>query len=261
MKTYTLITGASKGLGKSFAYEFASHGHNLILVARSIDLLDNLKQDLVSKYNIDVVTIVEDLCLQNAALSLYNKVKELNLVVDVLINNAGIGDIGYFIDSSIEKNQNIINLNIQTLTTLTYYFLQDMKTLDSAYILNVASIGAFTPGPIISVYYASKSYVLSFTEALSEELKDTSIHVMALCPGTIKTSFFDSASNNKEIKHQTKAADPNKVARCAYNKMYKKRTVYIYGITNKLIAFSKRILSMKCLRRITYKIQKKRIKK
>ncbi len=260
-KTYTLITGASKGIGLELAYIFAKNKHNLILVARTRELLDKIKADLINKYEILVEVIVEDLTKENVAKDIYNYTKAKKLNVDVLVNNAGFGDYGNFVDTSISKNQDMVQLNIVTLTELSHYYLKDMIKNKSGKIMNVASIASFLPGPLMATYYATKSYVLSFTEALSKELKNTGVSVTALCPGTTRTNFFDVANANEKnsnLLKNMKPADPYKVALYGYKKLMKKKVIALYGGTNKLLVFLIRFVPRSLVRSVAYRIQSKR---
>ena len=259
MKTYTLITGASKGIGYEFAKIFASRGHNLILVARSKDLLEEIKKEFEKKYKVEVIVIVQDLAEELASKKIFTKIKESELIVDVLINNAGFGDYQEFVNSSYDKNMNMIEVNIKALTAMTHLFLPDMIDRNNGKILNIGSIGSFFPGPYMSVYYATKAYVLSFTEALSEELKNTNIVVACLCPGTTDTNFFHVANaDNSPMVQLLKPVEPKDVALYGYKRLMKKKVVSIHGFKNRFLVFCNRIVSRKGVRKIVYKIQKKR---
>lgn len=259
MEKYTLITGASKGIGYALAKLFAKDGYNLILVARSKDLLVEIKNDFEKNYNIKVITLDVDLTKKNVVSDIYNKTKELNLEVEHLINNAGFGDYGFFLDTSVEKNRNMIQLNITTLSELCYFYMKDMKERGYGKVLNVASIASFIPGPLMATYYATKAYVLSFTEALSREFKNTGVKALALCPGTTKTNFFDVASaNDSNLLKNMKLATPEKVALYGYKRFFKNKVVSIYGIKNRILIFLVRVAPRSMVRNIAYKIQSKR---
>lgn len=261
MSYYSLVTGASKGIGLELSKLLAKDGHNLILVARSIDLLNQIKEDLTTKYNIDIVVIAKDLTDPLSAKELYNEVKTLNLDVDILINNAGYGDYGLFTDCNIEYHNKMIQLNITTLIDLCYYFANDMKTRKSGKIMNVGSIASFFCGPLMSTYYATKAFVLSFSEALSKELKNDGITVTALCPGTTDTNFFvaANASNDKtNLLKKMRPASKEAVAKYGYKKMMKNKVVAVHGFKNRAAIFFGRFVSRKAKRNIVYNIQKQR---
>ena len=259
MERYTLITGASKGIGYELAKLFAKDHHNLILVARSKDLLLNIKKEFEQKYNIKVIVIDVDLTKENVASDIYNKTKELNFEVEHLINNAGFGDYGFFLETSLEKNRNMIQHNITTLSELCYYYMKDMKEKGYGKVLNVASIASFIPGPLMATYYATKAYVLSFTEALSREFKNTGVKALTLCPGTTKTNFFDVASaNESNLLKNMKPATPEKVALYGYKRFLKNKDNSKYGFKNRMLIFLVRLVPRKLVRNIAYKIQSKR---
>lgn len=261
MKNYALITGASKGIGLELAKLFAKDGYPLIIVARSKELLDDIKQDLVSKHLIDVRIIVKDLTRISAAQELYDEIKGNNLQVDYLINNAGFGDYGEFLDANLAHHINMINLNIITLVQLCNLFGNDMKQRNYGKIMNVGSIASFFPGPLMATYYATKSFVLSFSEALSKELEKTNVTVTVLCPGTTATQFFDSANatNDKtNLLKKMRPASANSVAQYGYKKMMRGKVIAIHGIKNRMAIFFNRFISRKLSRKLVYNIQKKR---
>ncbi len=261
MKNYALITGASKGLGLEFAKLFAKDGYPLVIVARSEALLAKLKEELINNYHVKVVVITKDLSNPSSASQLYNEIKNKKIRIDYLINNAGFGDYGYFLDSSVDYQINMINLNITTLMQLCYYFGNDMRQNKFGKIMNIGSIASFFSGPFMATYYATKAFVLSFSEALSKELKEDGITVTTLCPGTTATNFFNNASATSDktnlLKHMH-PAKPESVALYGYKKMMKNKVVAIAGAKNRLAVFMNRFISRKFSRNIVYKIQKKR---
>ncbi|WP_261392399.1 SDR family NAD(P)-dependent oxidoreductase [Priestia flexa] len=193
-KGYALITGASGGIGRQLAYHFAEDGYSPVLVARSKEKLEELKKELENNYSISVLISIKDLSKQKEALKLYDEIKQQRITVQFLVNNAGFGLYGAFIETSWAEEADMIDLNIKTLTYLTKLFLPEMVERNEGRILNIASVASFLPGPLMAVYYATKAYVLSFTEALENELKDTNITISALCPGPTKTGFSDRAN-------------------------------------------------------------------
>jgi short-subunit dehydrogenase len=241
MNKTALITGASSGLGKEFAIIHASKGDNLVLVARSKDKLDALKFELEKQYGISVYVIGKDLSDQQAPKMVYDELKIQKIHVDYLINNAGFGDFGLFAQTNWEKQVEMINLNVICLTYLTRLFLPEMIKKKNGKILNVASTAAFQPGPTMSVYFATKAFVLSFSEAIANELKGTGVTVTTLCPGATQTGFKAAASlDNSNLFKGNQIASPKEVAEFGYNKMMQGKTVVIHGIVNNLMAQSVR---------------------
>jgi short-subunit dehydrogenase len=235
------ITGASSGLGKEFARIHASKGDNLVLVARSKDKLEALKFELEKQYGISVYVIVKDLSDQYAPKAIFEELKTQKIQVDYLINNAGFGDFGLFAESDWEKQLEMINLNVTCLTYLTRLFLPDMIKNKDGKILNIASTAAFQPGPTMSVYFATKAFVLSFSEAIANELKGTGVTVTALCPGATETGFKAAASlDNSNLFKGNQIATSKEVAEFGYQKMMEGKTVAIHGIVNNLMAQSVR---------------------
>jgi uncharacterized protein len=229
MKKTALITGATSGLGYEFAKLFAKDGYNLVLVARSENTLNEMKQ---SYSNVEVTVISKDLSAPGAAKEVFEEVEQKGISVDVLVNNAGFGLMGKFDELEIEKQSNMIQLNIAALTELTYYFLPKMKQLGNGRILNVASTAAFQPGPLMAVYFASKAYVLSFSEALVEELVGTGVTVTTLCPGATKTNFGAVASvENSKMFNSAMSSDV--VAKQGYEALMRGKRVIVTGGLNK----------------------------
>lgn len=221
-ETYTLITGASRGIGKSLAEVFAQKGNNLILVARSKDDLEKVLAALTEKYNVKVFSIVIDLCAEGAAKTVFDQCAEKGFIVDTLVNNAGAACFGAFDRLDIENQMNTIKLNINSLVELTHYFIPQLKKLSSGYILNVASIVSLYPVPYFSVYAATKAFVLSFTQAVRYELRNTNIKVSCLCPGDTGTGFFDNAGlKNAKVSFMP----PETVAKIAVDGLYRNKAV------------------------------------
>jgi len=177
-----LITGASSGIGRDLSTVFAREGYDLVITARREERLQEIKNELENKFNNRVDVYACDLSENDAPKKLYQFITGLPIRIDTLVNNAGIGDYGFFCESDWEKNATMLNLNITSLTHLTHLFLPDLMSHEKSYIMNVASTAAFQPGPLMSVYYASKHYVLAFSEAITNEVKDKGVVVSALCP-------------------------------------------------------------------------------
>ncbi|NET41908.1 SDR family oxidoreductase [Okeania sp. SIO2B3] len=198
MKT-ALITGASSGIGEIFAKELASRKTNLVLVARSEDKLQQLANQLQSQYQIQADVIIQDLTAPAATNSIFETVFQKGLNIDLLVNNAGFGDYGNFTERTLEKQVNMIQLNITALVELTHLFLPRMQQNKSGAIINVSSIGGFQPLPYMSVYGATKAFVLSFSEALWAENQDSGVKILALCPGPTESEFFQRAEFPKSV--------------------------------------------------------------
>jgi len=241
MNKTALITGASSGLGKEFARIHASKGDNVVLIARSKEKLETLKVELEKLYGVSVYVIVKDLSEQYAPKAVYNELKVQNIQVDYLINNAGFGDFGLFAETDWIKQLEMINLNIMCLTYLTRLFLPEMIKNKFGKILNLASTAAFQPGPTMSVYFATKAYVLSFSEAIANELKGTGVTVTVLCPGATETGFQAAAALDKsKLFKGNNIATPKEVAEFGYSRMMEGKTVAIHGLVNNLMAQSVR---------------------
>ena len=253
MANTALITGASGGIGKEFAIIHAEKGGNLILVARSENKLNDLKKELESKHGIKASVIVKDLSKPNAAKELYESVQNSGQEVNVLINNAGFGGLGNFHEREIKEDMAMIQLNVEVLTELTHYFLQDFTKKNSGKILNVSSTASLLPGPLQAVYFATKAYVTSFSNAISEELKGTGITVTNLMPGATETDFGKVSGVDKTSLFD-KTASPRKVAEDGYNGMMKGKLDVISGLT-----FSQKMMNF-MLPFIPKKVQLKQVK-
>ena len=229
MKNVALITGASSGIGKELANIHAEKGGDLILVARSKDKLENLKTELEKKHSVIVLIIVKDLSLQDAPKEVYEEVKNAEIEVDYLINNAGFGGRGKFHERDWELDHNMINLNITALTALTRIFLPVFVKRNKGKILNVSSTASFMPGPLQAVYYATKAYVTFFSNAIAEELHDTNITVTALMPGATETEFGRVSGMDKTSMFQ-KTVSARDVAEDGYNGMLDGKLDVVSGL-------------------------------
>lgn len=228
--TYTLITGASGGIGLELAKEFAENGHNLIISARSRDKLEKLKEELEKEYKIKVEVFAADLSDENNRNRLYSYTKSNGLDVDILVNNAGFGDSNDFLHTPWERQKNMVELNISALIHLTHLYGNDMKDRGKGKILNLSSAASFSAGPYMSVYYASKGFVLSFSQALHEELKGSGVTVTALCPGPTVTGFEKSAGmENAKMFHVFGVETAKAVAKCGYKGTMKGKAVVYHG--------------------------------
>jgi short-subunit dehydrogenase len=233
---YALITGASKGIGKAIAEELASRGFSVLLVARSEELLQQVANTMTSRYTIKADFLALDLSAADAPQKVYNWVKAKGYTVQALINNAGYGLSGPFEKYTVEEHLNMMQLNMSTLVSLTRLFLPDLRLLPRAYILNVASSAAYQAVPKLSLYAASKSFVLAFSRGLHQELHKTSVSVTCVSPGATDTDF----PNRAQLGEKGKAAaeklnmSPSAVASTAVKAMLAGRAEVIAGIVNKL---------------------------
>ena len=246
-----LITGATSGIGLDMARYLATMKCELILVARNKERLELIQEKLPTK----VTIIVADLSNEQKVKELYVVAKKEN--IDILINNAGFGDFGYFTDTDLNKDLDQINTNIKAVHILTKSILKDMeKKKSDTYILNVASAAAFQPGPLMSTYYATKAYVYQLSEALyyEEKKKKTRVHVSVLCPGPVDTNF----NNVAKVKFSVKPLKSTYVAKYAIDQMLKNKMLIIPGTKMKMAKFFSRFVSDKFLLRQTYKIKKKK---
>jgi short-subunit dehydrogenase len=254
-----LITGASSGIGREFAKLLAQDCSTLVLVARNRDRLAEVKKELETAASVSIVLIEKDLAKPGAADEIYHEIKSKNISVDILINNAGFGDHGAFLETDWRKEEKMIAVNITALTRMTKLFVQDMAERKSGRILNVASTAAFQPGPFMAVYYASKAYVLSFSEAVANELTGTGVTVTVLCPGPTETGFAATARVERtNLFTLTKPAPAAVVARYGYNAMQKGKTVAVPGVLNKTLVFSVRTAPRKLLPIIVRWLHKKK---
>lgn len=237
MNKTALITGASSGIGKELARIHAEKGGNLVIVARREEKLMELKSELEKKHTIKVVPIVKDLSVLGAAGELYQEIKNANLQIDYLMNNAGFGLRGKFHELSWERQQQMINLNMVSLTELMYLFLPEMVARNQGKILNTSSTASFMPGPLQAVYYASKSYVQFLGDAVAEELHDTNITVTSLLPGATESEFATTAGMDNTGVFKD-AVTARSVAEDGYKAMLQGKLNVVSGLT-----FSQKIMS------------------
>lgn len=240
-----LITGASGGIGAAFATELAKRQHNLILVARSEDKLQQLAAKLRQEFKIAIEIIVRDLTVPGTTTAVCDAVVAKGLTVDLLVNNAGFGDYGIFADRPLAKQVEMVQLNIVALVELSHLFLQGMRERKSGSIINVASIVAFQPMPYLSVYAASKAFVLSFSEALWVENQDCGVRVLALCPGATESDFFKVAEFPTSLgsSSKQKLVPASEVVRDALQALDKNGSnIVTGGFANKIIANLPRLM-------------------
>ena len=237
-----LITGGSAGIGFELAKQFAAHGQDLVLVARNTDQLEAAAGKIEGKYGVSVRTISMDLADADAPQQLFDSLSGDGVEIHALVNNAGFGLGGEFADTSIERELDMIQVNVASVVHLTKLFLPPMLKRKEGRIMNVASTAAFQPGPLHSIYYATKAFVLSFSEAIHEELRNTGVTVTALCPGPTQTNFFERAGTMKSrLFTQAAVASAEDVARFGYRAMMKGQSVAIPGWGNKLMVQAERV--------------------
>lgn len=253
-----LITGASSGIGLDFAHLFAEGGHDVVLVARGEEKLKALAEELSSKHGVRAVALPADLADAAAPAKLVEALKARGLTVDVLVNNAGFASYGAFAEADAENELRMIQVNVTTLTALTRLLLPDMVARKAGRILNVASTAAFQPGPLMAVYYATKAYVLSLSEALANELDGTGVTVTCLCPGPTKTGFQERArmEESKLVKGKD-IMDSRTVARAGYDGLFRGQAVVVPGFMNKMLATSVRFLPRGAVTRIVRNTQER----
>lgn len=253
-----LITGASSGIGLELAHLFARDGYRLVLVARNRSTLRQLGDDLQSRYSITVRIEPKDLAHPATPAELYQDLQESGIVLDVLVNNAGFGGAGAFVSTDWNHEAEMMQVNMVALTHLTKLFLPQIRAREGM-IMNVASTAAFQPGPFMAVYYASKAYVLSFTEALAEELRGTGVKVSCLCPGPVKTNFQKRAYlEGTAMINSPLTVDVREVARVAYEGLKQGKRVVIPGWKNRVGVELLRISPRETVTKVVRKLQEKK---
>lgn len=254
-----LVTGASSGLGIWFSRVLAEDGYDLLVVARREEALLEQKAILEKEFGITVTVLAKDLSKSESPDEIFDYCEDNGIEIHTLVNNAGFGDFGKFSERVLKKQTDMIAVNVTTLTALTHKFIKGMISRGEGRILNVASIAGFEPGPLMSVYYATKAYVISFTEALAVELKGTGVSIMALCPGPVDTGFEDAAQAKASgLFKNMKVATAEKVVRFAYKKLNKGRVLVIQGFINKLVPLATRFVPRAFMRKSVYKVMKAR---
>lgn len=258
MKRTALITGASSGFGAAFARLFAQDGYNVVLVARSLSKLQVLADELSQKFDIQAIAVAKDLSLMEEVEALYEELNSQGIGIDFLVNNAGFGDYAYFHQADWKKQEQMIDLNVKSLTKLSYLFVRPMVANGFGRILNVASTAAFQPGPTMAVYYATKAFVLSLGEAMSNELDRTGVTVTTLCPGASETGFQQAADlgESKLVKGR-KLPSAMDVAIFGYKHMHKGSLTVIPGFQNWLGAFATRLMPRKLTLKIVRNVQER----
>lgn len=254
--SFALITGSSKGIGKAIALELAKKKYNLLLIARDEELLKTTCALIKKEYDVEALYIAIDLSESISVQKIYDYVKNENLKVEILVNNAGYGLSGYFHQYPLNEIVNMMNLNMQTVVQLTHLFLPLLKQHKQAYILNIASSAAYQAVPCLSVYAASKSFVLSFSRGLHQELKSSNVSVTCISPGPTNTAFVQRANLGKKGLEAAEKVNmqPQEVAEIAVKALFNKKPEIIAGILNKLGAFMSWLLPKTLIERITMKL-------
>ena len=246
-----LITGTTSGIGKAFAEKFADEGYDLILVARDEQKLKQQQAALQETHCVAVKYIVQDLTQENAAGLVMADIDKWKVAIDVLVNNAGFNESGFFVDTSLDRELEMISMHIRFATELTKRILVHMKENGYGRILNVGSTGSFIPSPTDAVYSATKAYIMSFSNALCGELRKTGVKVTTLCPGATETEFAAKANIQNTMLFKIAVMSPEKVVRIAYCGMMKGRRLVIPGIYNKLLVAFSKVMPVSITNRIT----------
>ncbi len=258
MNKIALITGGSGGIGYELARTAAADGYDLLLVARSADKLKEIAEEMTDNFRVNVQIITQDLSKPGAAQKVYDEASGMDGHVEILINNAGFATYGPFLETELEPELSMMQVNMVALTHLTKLFLPALVSRGSGKIMNVASTAAFQPGPLMAVYYATKAYVLSFSEALAEELSDSGVTVTALCPGPTETGFQSRADmEDSKLVSGRDIMSAEEVAQQGYKAMMDGRRVFIPGTMNKLMAASVRFTPRKMVTSIVKKMQER----
>ena len=240
---YALITGATSGIGYELAKLFAQDHYNLVLVARNEQELESTAAEFRQEYGIEVVPIARDLFQREAPFQVYEQVQGLGIQIDALVNDAGQGQYGEFVETDIYRELDIIQLNIGAYVVLTKCFLKEMVARGDGKILQVSSIGGELPGPLQAVYHGTKAFVTSFTEAIREETKDKGVTITALLPGVTDTDFFNKADmNQSKLVAEGSKADPAEVAKDGYEALLAGKDKIISGLKNKAMVYSSNLM-------------------
>jgi len=253
--SYVLITGTTSGLGREFARIFAQNGYNIVAVARNEVLLQQQKQELERQFGVEMVYIVKDLSAEDSAQEVYDEIKYKGINIDILINNAGFGSFGRYVDVDWQRQKGLASVNILAVMQLSYLFGKDMDRRGKGKIVNIASIASFQAGPYMAMYYASKAFVRSFSEALHEEMESSGVSVTAICPGPVATNFERNAHMiNSAMFTRLRVYTPEVVAAKSYRAIMNNKAVYVVGWPNKLLVFLTLFCSLKFSRVLASKI-------
>jgi short-subunit dehydrogenase len=257
-KMTALVTGASGGIGEELARLFAADGHDLVLVARSRDKLARLAAELGEKHKVAARVLAADLARPEAPREIFEELSGAGLSVDALVNNAGFGSYGLFAETELKSELELLQVNVVALTHLSKLFLPSMLARRRGFVMNVASTAAFQPGPLMAVYYASKAYVLSLSEALANECEGTGVIVSALCPGPTETGFVAAAGMEQSKLFDRGAMTAREVAEAGYRGMLAGKTLVIPGLRNALVARAVGMMPRKTVTKVVRGIQERK---
>jgi short-subunit dehydrogenase len=257
-KMTALVTGASGGIGEELARLFAADGHDLVLVARSRDKLARLSEELAAKHGVKARVLASDLARPDGPQEIFDELQGAGVSIDALVNNAGFGSYGLFAETDSQSELGLLQVNVVALTHLSKLFLPGMIARRRGYLMNVASTAAFQPGPLMAVYYASKAYVLSLSEALANECEGTGVVVSALCPGPTETGFVAAAGMQESKLFERGAMTAREVAEDGYRGMLAGKGIVIPGFRNNLLARSIGLFPRGLVTRVVRGIQEKR---
>ncbi len=259
MNSFALITGASSGIGRVLLDHFAAEGIDMVITARDEAALTKAAEEIKSKHGVSVFVIPADLSVPGEAARLFEEISAREIQIEYLVNNAGFGNYGLFHEAETDIMDAIVQVNVASLVSLTRLFLPAMVSEGRGRILQVASVAAFQPGPLMAVYYATKAFVLSFSEAISEELRGTGVTMTCLCPGPVVTQFAKRANfNHSRLFQKNYAASAENVARYGYRAMMKGKTLAVHGFGNRAIAFANRFFPRRITVRLVRLVQEKR---
>ncbi|AKG24606.1 SDR family NAD(P)-dependent oxidoreductase [Calothrix sp. 336/3] len=254
-----LVTGAASGIGYELAYFFAHDGYNLILVDKNGAELPRIADDFQLKFGIKVKTIVKDLSISTSPTEIFTELQQESIRVDILVNNAGFGNHGLFANTDLTTELKMLQVNIVAITHLTKLFVREMVKNGYGKILNVASTAAFQPGPLMAVYFASKAYILSFSEAIANELEGTGVSVTVLCPGPTESPFHQTTGMaDTSLVKGKKMMTAKTVAEAGYHSLMRNKTVIVPGLKNKILAEFARVAPRKLVAKIVRSMQEVR---
>lgn len=249
-----LITGASSGIGMELAKLFAADGSDLVLVARREDRLNELAEELKSKHGVEVYVLPKDLTQKSAPDEIYSQLENENIQIDVVVNNAGFGNKGHIADLDLNLQLDMIQVNLVALTHLTRLFIPGILERGHGGILNVGSLAGFQPGPNLAVYFATKAYVLSFTEALAEEISNPNIKISCLAPGPVKTEFGEKSDLEDSLLFKVSLMEMEPVVKAGYEGFRKGQTIVIPGLKQQIVPFLNRFTPRLLVRKIAKKL-------
>ncbi len=251
-----LVTGASVGLGREFARRFAADGFDVVLVARDRERLERLRDELARDHGVGARVLVADLADPASPGRIHAELREAGIVVDVLVNNAGFGGYGRFHETDLDHELSMIQVNVASLVALTKLFVRDMVSRGSGHVINVSSTAAFQPGPLQAVYYATKAFVLSFSEAIDNELSGTGVRVTAFCPGPTRTEFHARAGTETSFRG-LRQMSAEEAVRQGYAGYRRGRRVVIAGTLNRILAFSTRLAPRRLTTAVARRLQER----